>query len=182
MAIAHLQREPTPRPSISPLSNVSIPNESFQTLDGDGLRDYEKAQDNSNMHNVNVAEDDDELDDGSSSLSEPDDDNDGLEQHDNMSDGIPHAAQLSAQTSLEVDSEAETERIDQTPQKRRRYPESLGRTPSKLSQAETAEDELSEPPSPLRPEAGAASSTSTVALTGELADFRGQRKVSIQVR
>jgi len=51
----------------------------------------------------------------------------------------------------------------------------VGKTPSKLSQAATAEDDLSEPPSPLPVGPGAASSTSTIATTGAL-DQEVQRK------
>lgn len=108
-------------------------------------------------------------DDRSSSLSEPDDEQD-LAELDNGGIGqVQDGEQLEAQRSLDVDSEAETDRLDQTPQKSRQHADSIGKTPSKLSRAATVEDELSEPPSPLPRDAGAASSTSTVATTtGEL--------------
>ena len=84
-----------------------------------------------------------------------------------MHDDTLDSEAVAAHRSLEVDSEAETERLDQTPQKSRKHADSLGRTPSKLSQAATADDDLSEPLSPVPIGPGAASSTSTVATTGE---------------
>ena len=105
--------------------------------------------------------------DGSSELSEPDDD---LEDdiHGNGVDGdVSDEEAPAAQKSLEVDSEAETERLDQTPHRQGKQTEALGKTPSKLSQAAAAEDELSDPPSPLPAGPGAASSTSTVATAGK---------------
>ena len=104
-------------------------------------------------------------DDGSSELSEPDDDMDE-ETHGNGLDGdLSEDETATAQKSLEVDSEAETERLDQTPQGQRKQADAMGKTPSKLSQAATVEDELSDPPSPLPAGPGAASSTSTTAGT-----------------
>ncbi len=108
-----------------------------------------------------------QLDNRSSSLSDPEDDNHQVEKRSgegiDMVDDQPPASQR----SLEVDSEAETERLDQTPQKPRKHADSLGRTPSKLSQTATADEDLSEPPSPIPADVGAASSTSTVATAGE---------------
>ena len=116
---------------------------------------------------ANGPENGDLADDRSSSLSEPEDDHDEVEES--------HIAVLEAsaqeraaeQLVLEDDSEAETERLDVTPQKSQKHIEDIGRTPSKLSQAVTMEDELSDPPSPLPLDTGAASSTSTVGLMGK---------------
>jgi hypothetical protein len=106
-------------------------------------------------------------DDGSSSLSDPDDDADGEDDPDVAIEDAVENGVSRAVRELEVDSEAETERLDQTPQKARKLADAMGRTPSKLSQAATAEDDLSEPPSPIPTGPGAASSTSTVATAGE---------------
>lgn len=105
--------------------------------------------------------------DASSELSEPDDDLDG-DLHGRGIDGeLSDDGAAVAHKSLEVDSEAETERLERTPHSQRRRVEEQGKTPSKLSHAATVEDELSEPPSPLPAGPGAASSTSTVATGGE---------------
>lgn len=110
-----------------------------------------------------------EDDDSSSSLSEPEDDSEEEEEtarngfRDEQAEGGPPASQR----SIEVDSEAETERLDQTPQKAQKYADGTGRTPSKLSQAATAEDELSDPLSPLPAGAGVTSGTSTLATAGK---------------
>ena len=106
-------------------------------------------------------------DDRSSSLSEPedvDDDEEALRYVANGASGVnlPHA-----QKSLEVDSEAETERLEESPRKSRQHADSTGRTPSKLSKAAGVEDDLSEPPSPLLTGPGAASSTSTIETAGK---------------
>lgn len=106
-------------------------------------------------------------DDRSSSLSEPEDEQDEDEPQSGLTSVPFGTSEPSAQKSLDVDSEAETERLEETPQKLRRHADSVGRTPSKLSQAAALEDELSEPPSPLPLGAGAASSTSTIATAGE---------------
>ncbi len=106
-------------------------------------------------------------DNRSSSLSEPDEDDDLLDDGDALGDDMTEAEGQGARKDLEADSEAETERLDQTPQKLRKNADALGRTPSKLSQAATAEDELSDPPSPIPLEPGAASSTSTIATAGK---------------
>lgn len=106
-------------------------------------------------------------DNRSSSLSEPDEDDDLLDDGDALGDDMTEAEGPGARKDLEADSEAETERLDQTPQKLRKNADALGRTPSKLSQAATAEDELSDPPSPIPLEPGAASSTSTIATAGK---------------
>lgn len=113
-----------------------------------------------------AAEDDD--DDRSSSLSEPEDEPDEEELHNGARAGVGNGAPHASQRSLDVDSEAETEMLDQTPQKAQKYAEGVAKTPSKLSQAAVAEDELSDPPSPLPMGAGVASSTSTLATAGKL--------------
>lgn len=110
-------------------------------------------------------------DDRSSSLSEPEDDNDDVEEVDGADEDTLNGDQLAAHRLLDDDSEAETERLEQTPQKLRKHADSLGRTPSKLNQAATADDELSEPLSPLAIGVGAASSTSTIATAGEYTDY-----------
>ncbi|KAK5127130.1 hypothetical protein LTR85_008490 [Meristemomyces frigidus] len=117
---------------------------------------------------IAAAELGEEQDDRSSSLSEPEDEQDEEELHNGLTAAFERRPELSAQKSLDVDSEAETERLEETPQKLRKHADSVGRTPSKLSQAATVEDELSEPPSPIPVGAGAASSTSTVATAGRL--------------
>lgn len=105
-------------------------------------------------------------DDGSSSLSEPEDDDD---EDDFPTDTIPPAAHA-AHASLDVDSEAETERLDQTPEKARQQAQA-GKTPSKLVHTSTVDDDdalddLSEPPSPIPTVPGGASSTSTTDNAG----------------
>ncbi|KAK0823143.1 Transcriptional regulatory protein [Friedmanniomyces endolithicus] len=105
-------------------------------------------------------------DDRSSSLSDPEDEQDEDEGLDEPNRSGGQAVQLVAQRSVDDDSEAETERLDNTPQKPLQHADSLGRTPSKLNQAATAEDELSEPRSPLQMDIGAASSTSTNGTLG----------------
>lgn len=120
-----------------------------------------------NANNDNHAEVGDQDDDRSSSLSDPDDDLEEDEHMNGRKSYMATAEELAAHQSLEVDSEAETERLDQTPTKLRKDGESVGKTPSKLSQAATADDELSDPPSPIQPvPPGAASSTSTVDTAG----------------
>ena len=110
-------------------------------------------------------------DDRSSSLSEPDEENEDDGEHadeedeDNTVNGdglVTHPRALD-----EIDSEAETERLDQTPTALRKQPDGLGRTPSKLSQTAKAEEEVSEPASPVPVGASAASSTSALATAGE---------------
>jgi hypothetical protein len=106
-------------------------------------------------------------DDRSSSLSEPedvDDEEEGLRYVANGARGVDLAH---ARKTLEVDSEAETERLEESPQKIRQHADSIGRTPSKLSKAAGVEDDLSEPPSPLPTGPGAASSTSTIETAGK---------------
>ena len=166
------------RPSISPLSTVSRANKSSPTATRDAtMHESEALEDVDLLHATDAADAEiaEHLDDGSSSLSDPEDENENEnehpEQHNGIDDDTADDEQLLAQTSLEVDSEAETERLDQTPQKLRKHADSLGRTPSKLSQAATAEEELSDPPSPLPAGADAASSTSTVATAGELTHY-----------
>ena len=117
-------------------------------------------------------------DDHSSSLSEPEDDNEDVEEGDGIEEDTLNGDEAAAHQLLDDDSEAETERLEQTPQKLHKHGDSLGRTPSKLNQAATAEDDLSEPLSPLAIGVGAASSTSTVATAGEYADYTtlGERR------
>ncbi|KAF2161778.1 hypothetical protein M409DRAFT_27834 [Zasmidium cellare ATCC 36951] len=106
----------------------------------------------------------DDNDDRSSSLSDPIDEEDEEEHANGIKETI---AQTSVHQSLEVDSEAETERLDHTPDKTRKQGDNAGKTPSKLSQAATADDDLSDPPSPIPVGPGAASSTSTVETAGQ---------------
>lgn len=106
-----------------------------------------------------------QLDDRSSSLSDPEDENEDLAEQNGTDGDMADAEELTAQRSLEVDSEAETE--IESPHKPRKHADSIGRTPSKLSQAATVEEGESEPPSPVPVGAGAASSTSTVATAGK---------------
>lgn len=109
----------------------------------------------------------DVADDGSSSLSEPEDEDD----EDNfLTDAGPPAA-LAAHASLDIDSEAETERLDHTPEKARQHTQQ-GKTPSKLVHTSTVDDDdalddLSEPPSPIPTVLGGASSTSTTDNAGK---------------
>lgn len=107
------------------------------------------------------------LDDRSSSLSEPEDVDDDDEALGYVVNGARGANPQPVQKTLEVDSEAETERLEESPQKLRLQADSTGRTPSKLRKAAGVEDELSEPPSPLPAGPGAASSTSTVETAGK---------------
>lgn len=159
-----------PRPSVSLLSNTSISRNDFlHTLDHEmrrKLKDDEAVEAVAPPEIVD-AEVGEQRDDRSSSLSDPEDEHDGSEAHDEVDGETLDGEQSIAQRSLEVDSEAETERLDQTPQKQRKHPDNLGRTPSKLSQTATADEDLSEPPSPIPAGAGAASSTSTIATTGK---------------
>lgn len=143
---------PPNRPSVSPLSDQ-----------GHGVLDT--ASDPP----VQLEDEDVDLaDDRSSSLSEPDDDEDDF-----TTDPIP-PTHLTAHASLDVDSEAETERLDQTPQKaRQQAQQQQGKTPSKLVHTSTVDDEdalddLSEPPSPIPTVPGGASSTSTTDNAGAL--------------
>ena len=163
-------RTSTPRPSISPLSTASKPpNLSPEATRDATIHEPEDAEEESvnNAINTEIAENGDQLDDSSSVLSDPLDDNDEERQHagpvKTESDGAP----LTAQRSVDADSEAETERLDQTPQKLRLHADSIEKTPSKLSHAAIIDDdELSDPPSPTQIGAGAASSTSTIATAG----------------
>lgn len=107
-------------------------------------------------------------DDRSSSLSEPDEDIDDLDPHGVIDGDMSVLKALPASRSLEPDSEAETELLEQTPKRLHKHVDNLGRTPSKLSQTATADGELSEPPSPLATGIGATSSTSTGATAGKL--------------
>ena len=164
------RRATTPRPSISPLSTTSKPRAPQQSATRDTMADDSGGEEEFEFDNAidtADAEVGENEDDRSSSLSDPEDDNDDPEEQDDEVYDVADGEELAAQRSLEVDSEAETERLDQTPQKSRKHADSVGRTPSKLSQAATAEEDLSEPPSPLPLGAGAASSTSTVATVGE---------------
>lgn len=163
-------RASTPRPSISPLSTFNrSPEAARDVAMGENAAQEDVEVDNTAAATAEVGELEDE-DDRSSSLSEPEDEQETAENADASNQVVGDGDQLDAQRSLDVDSEAETDRLDQTPQKLRQHADSIGKTPSKLSRAATAEGELSEPPSPV-PTAGpgAASSTSTIATTGELA-------------
>jgi hypothetical protein len=106
-------------------------------------------------------------DDRSSSLSEPEDVDDEDEGLNYVANGSRGVALPLAQKTLEVDSEAETERLDESPHKSRQHADDVGRTPSKLRKAAGVEDDLSEPPSPLPTGPGAASSTSTIETVGK---------------
>jgi hypothetical protein len=114
----------------------------------------------------------DDQDDRSSSLSEPEDDLEENGEDIGSSSGNTAAEELTAHQSMEVDSEAETERLDHTPDKLRKVADNVGRTPSKLSHAATADDEalddLSEPPSPIPNMQDGISSTSTTDAAGSL--------------
>ena len=162
-------RASTPRPSISPLSTASKPNRS-PDLTRDTAIGIAVAQEDADLDitaDGTTAENGDLQDDRSSSLSDPEDEQDEDEGLDEADGSGGQAVQLVAQRSVDDDSEAETERLDNTPQKLLQHADGLGRTPSKLSQAATAEDELSEPLSPLQMDVGAASSTSTNGTLGE---------------
>ena len=150
-------RSDHPRPSISPLSAKASPvalrehaSQSEQVAREEGPGRHAPSDD----------------DDGSSILSDPEDDPDIDAQQTRPDTTLATPEELSAHQSLEVDSEAETERLDQTPHKARKPLDEVGRTPSKLSQAAALEDELSDPPSPLPTGLGAASSTSTTDTLG----------------
>jgi hypothetical protein len=174
------------RPSISPLSTKTsspvasrdgaLPSIDAGNLDlsrdGAGAEEDEKAT--AMVRNTDMRDDDDS--DHSSSLSEPDDDDD--EEDARLLD-LKYRALLAAEQqqqqhntnqSHDVDSEAETERLDQTPTKLRKHADSTGRTPSKLSHA-AAVDELSDPPSPLPARANGTSSTSTAETLGKLKEI-----------
>lgn len=151
---------PMQRPSVSPLSPVEQRGGILDVdLDArDGLTQLEDGHD--------IA------DDRSSSLSEPEDEDDDDE--DDGEDDLPATADppaaLAAHASLDIDSEAETERLDQTPEKVRQQVQQ-GKTPSKLVHASTVDDDdalddLSEPPSPIPTVPGGASSTSTTDNAG----------------
>ncbi|GAB7365141.1 hypothetical protein MBLNU230_g6229t1 [Neophaeotheca triangularis] len=123
------------------------------------------------------AEAGDQVDDRSSSLSEPEDDDEEEDRINGDSSSLARAVERRVRASVENnedDSEAETERLEQTPQKPRNRADGTGKTPSKLSQAAQLNEELSDPPSPIPAGAGAASSTSTVAPAGMEATYRGK--------
>lgn len=130
------------------------------------MRDSELEEQLAEAQNT-PAEIGDVPDDRSSSLSEPEDIDEEEERLAYVANGAKGAVPLPAQKSLEVDSEAETERLEESPQKLRKHADDVGRTPSKLSKAAGVEDDLSEPPSPLPAGPGAASSTSTVDTAGK---------------
>jgi hypothetical protein len=133
------------------------------------MRDSELEEEAAEAQHVADAEAEigDIPDDRSSSLSEPED----LDEDENtlafVSNGVTNTLPPPAQKTVDVDSEAETERLDDSPRKRRQHADSVGRTPSKLSKAAGVEDDLSEPPSPLPTGPGAASSTSTIETAGK---------------
>jgi hypothetical protein len=155
---------PLARPSVSPLSPVEHRGMLDTDLDADLDASDPAVQLEDGNGNVDLE------DDRSSSLSEPED-----EEDDFHTDAGPPAA-LAAHASLDVDSEAETERLEQTPHKARLTTtqpehEKTGRTPSKLVHAATIDDDdalddLSEPPSPIPTVPGGASSTSTADNAG----------------
>ncbi|KAI6798147.1 hypothetical protein KC361_g3519 [Hortaea werneckii] len=124
------------------------------------LRNTEANTATANNGNYRAAEEDDN---SSSSLSDPEDDFDDEEQQNGAEREQRAGESLGAHKSMDVDSEAETERLDQTPQKAQKQLDAVGKTPSKLSQAATAEDELSDPPSPLPAGNGVGSQASTSA-------------------
>lgn len=117
---------------------------------------------------------DDRDDRSSSSLSDPIDDDDEEEHVNGTKADKETAEQASVHQSLEVDSEAETERLDQTPDKTRKQGDNAGKTPSKLKQAAAVDDDLSDPPSPTLAGPGAASSTSTVGTAGKRSKAPGE--------
>lgn len=162
-------RSDNPRPSISPLSAKASP----VALRDHASRDTLTREEEDGLDAPSGNRDDD--DNRSSSLSEPDEDLEADAQQNGVSETLATNEELSAHQSLEVDSEAETERLDQTPHKARKQLEETGRTPSKLNQAAAPDDELSDPPSPLPAGPGATSSTGTTDTIGE---FSG-RKTSV---
>lgn len=143
----------TPRPSISPLSNAF-----------DSVKGSPSVTRHSAVADLDTGDavpqrgellDEDEKDD-SSLLSEPEDDED-----DDDNESIDNRARRKD----DVDSEAETERLELTPRHLREVA-NTGRTPSKLSRMEQPDEDLSDAPSPIPADAGAASSTSTLANGG----------------
>ncbi|KAF2766547.1 hypothetical protein EJ03DRAFT_330046 [Teratosphaeria nubilosa] len=157
-------RVSTPRPSISPLSTASKPNRSPMATRDAIVPDTVVSQSAAaTITGLDETEGGDmEDDDRSSSLSEPEDDQDEELGPYNTASAADANGQFMAQRSLDVDSEAETERLEKTPQKLRKHADGIGKTPSKLSQAAAIEDDLSDPPSPLPAGVGAASSTGTI--------------------
>ncbi|KAI6952667.1 hypothetical protein KC355_g13929, partial [Hortaea werneckii] len=112
-------RASTPRPSISPLSTTSRANRSPMasreaTMGDSALRNTEANTATANHGNYRAAEEDDN---SSSSLSDPEDDLDDEEQQNGVGEEQRAGESLGAHKSMDVDSEAETERLDQTPQK-----------------------------------------------------------------
>ncbi|KAK4507426.1 hypothetical protein PRZ48_001161 [Zasmidium cellare] len=154
-------REVTPRPSISPLSARASPARLRDTAMPDNDADEDTGAQSPAAGDAEVGDDND---DRSSSLSDPIDEEDEEEHVNGIGETAPQTA---VHQSLEVDSEAETERLDHTPDKSRKQGDNVGKTPSKLSQAATADDDLSDPPSPILVGPGAASSTSTVETAGQ---------------
>nr|OQO21901.1 hypothetical protein B0A51_10518 [Rachicladosporium sp. CCFEE 5018] len=158
-------RTPTPRPSISPLSTTSKPAKSSPALTKNSMaREVDTTQSSKPLNGIAAHGDEsDDLDDSrSSSLSEPDEDDEDME--DELEDEPDEVlSEIAAPIPGEVDSEAETERLEETPEKQRKLAESTGRTPSKLREATAVDTQLSGPPSPILVDAGAVSSTSTLA-------------------
>jgi hypothetical protein len=120
---------------------------------------HEKATD------VGTADAAELADDRSSSLSEPDDEDDEDTHLLDIRYRSTTGDDRSGVRSHDIDSEAETERLDQTPSRLRKRADSTGRTPSKLSHAATADD-LSDPPSPLLAAGNGALSASTAGTIG----------------
>nr|POF12849.1 transcriptional regulatory protein dep1 [Quercus suber] len=163
MAMSATTRVSTPRPSVSPLSTASRANpESPIAIKGSASLEQDALRDNApNIVDSNNAEIGEEPDDRSSSLSDPEDEMEDDVRILGARGLLMGNRQLDSYRALDIDSEAETERLEDTPQKLRRHADSIGKTPSKLSQAATMDDDLSDPPSPLPTGIGAASSTST---------------------
>jgi len=137
------------------------------------MRDSELEEEGAEARHAADAEAEigDIADDRSSSLSEPEDLDDDENTLAFVANGAKSTIPPPAQRTLDVDSEAETERLDDSPQKRRQHADGVGRTPSKLNKAAGVEDELSEPPSPLPTGPGAASSTSTTETAGKASPY-----------
>ncbi|GAB7357029.1 hypothetical protein MBLNU459_g7855t1 [Dothideomycetes sp. NU459] len=166
-------RDRNSTPSISPLSTTSRANidrdrlvplsPTGQRKSLDAVHTAREAQpahddvamqdgddDDDDGNNTNNKNNDDDADDRSSSLSEFDGSFDEQDDQDELTGPAP----LSPQRVDEADSEAETERLERTPQKPWKSAD-VGRTPSKLNQESTFDDDLSEaasspeaPPSP----------------------------------
>lgn len=159
-------------PSISPLSTASRPAvDASESMPDVAMEDPAVQVDVENPNGFDGAVENalGDQDDCSSSLSEPEYESEDDLRHNGDDRGAAQSVEdIGLRVAEEDDSEAETERLEPTPHKLQKHTDSLGRTPSKLSHAATVEDELSEPPSPLQElGVGAASSTSTIATSGQ---------------